>query len=218
MQSRESLNNQKIILDVAIVDSMNLTAIFTLFLKETFAKFLEEIGKFFMFPLAAMAGCIQAVLAWRQAGLDDGKASSIGRAVVETASAIAITTAVIGGLVGATTFALAAPIIFTATLAAKAVYHIGLSIYHFYQSAKAWAKNDVAGHASHLAAARANAIAATALILATVAVSLVMLAGKTAFAVFGVISGVIGTGYAIYNRFFASKTKTPTQEIAKPLL
>src|SRR5262245_35854900 len=104
--------NQQISLAVSFFESMDLAAIYTMFLKDVLRKCLEKTGKNFMFPLAAGASVIQAILAWRQAALD-GKTRSIVRAVVETISAAAITVAVVGSLAASTLFAAATPLVFT---------------------------------------------------------------------------------------------------------
>lgn len=133
MQSREQ--DQRREAAVGVVDSMNLAAIFALFLKDTWNQFLEQTGRFFMFPLAALSAVIRAILAWRQA---NGQNGSTTRAIVETGAAVAITTAVVGGFVAAATFATLSPIIFTATMAAKTVYHAFTAIFY-------WGKSTVPG-------------------------------------------------------------------------
>lgn len=122
---KASATNQQALASVGFLDSLDFAAIFTMFLHPVLHKFLEEIGKYFMFPIAAAASLIQAILAWRQAYIDGGKTRSIVHAVVESLAAAAITTAVVGTLAASTVFALVTPIIFTATLAAKTVYHAG---------------------------------------------------------------------------------------------
>jgi cobalamin synthase len=204
MPGASLIDNQKRSLEVAAIDSANLTAIFALFLKETFLRFLEETGRFFMFPIAAAGSCVQAVLAWRQAYLDKGKTGSVVKASVETAAALAIGTAVVGGFVAASLFAVAAPIIFTATLAAKSVYHAGAAAYYWGKSA---GTSDHSKREAYKAMAKSNLVGAVAGSLSTVAVGLVMIAAKPLFAILGVVAGVIGTGYAAYKRWNLSSKK-----------
>lgn len=178
------LNTMKVGVVVGAFDSLNLATIFSLFLKDFLHQFLEQTGKYFLFPVAAAASLISATLAWRQAYLDR-KTRSIGRALVETGAALAITTVVIGSLVAASIFAAIAPVVFAAVLAAKTLYHAASAFYYFLQGDYALAK--------------ANTVATFAGVLATVAVVGVMLLGKTALAVAGIAAGVVGTVYAVYN-------------------
>src|SRR5690349_11810193 len=109
-------NNQMATAAVVATESLDLAAIYTMFLKPTMHALLEETAKFIMFPIAAAASIITAALMWRHAYLDrnkknNAKSRNIVRAVVETVAAAAVTTAVIGGLAATATFALATPII-----------------------------------------------------------------------------------------------------------
>jgi hypothetical protein len=113
---------------VGIVDAIDLGVIFLF--KQCFESLLT-VGKFILFPFAAAAACIQALLAWRQVYLDGAKDSSnIVRALVETLAALAITTAVVGALAFSTTFALVAPIMFAVTSGAKSLFHLGAAAYY----------------------------------------------------------------------------------------
>lgn len=209
VSNRSSVINQKVDLGIAVADSANLSAIFMMFLQDTWQRFLEDIGHTFMFPLAAAGAVIRAALAWRQAKLDNGKNGTVARAVVETVSAAAITTAVVGGFVAAATFATVAPIIFTAVLAAKTLFHAGSALYYMGKAAVANKSQDPAVREKangYRSAARAHGVGAVAGIFATAAVALVMLAGFKIFAVLGIVAGVIGIGYSIYK---AVTTPTP---------
>lgn len=191
-KQKAMLNSMKVGVVVGALDSMTLATIFTLFLKDFLHQFLEQTGKYFLFPLAAAASLISAVLAWRQAYLDR-KTRSIGRALVETGAALAITTVVIGSLVAASIFAAIAPVVFATVLGLKTFYHAASALYYFLQGDYGLAK--------------ANAVATLAGVFATVAVVGVMLLGKTALAVAGITAGVIGTVYAVYNGVKLFKAK-----------
>jgi len=185
-------NNQRAGAAVGTIDSLNLAAIFTMFLQGFMHKFLEELGKYFMFPIAAAASVIQAILAWRQAYLDGGQSRSIVHAVVETVTAVAVTTAVIGALVATSVFAVATPIIFTAVMAGKTLYHAGSAMYYA-------GKYAVTNNFVDKTNAINNGIAATAGLVATAAVTGVFLLGKIAVAAVGIVAGIFGAAFALYN-------------------
>jgi len=208
MQDRKSLNNQKISLTVGIVDSANITALFAMFLKDILKRFLEDTGRYFMFPLTAVGASVQAILAWRQARIEKGKNGTVVRAVVETLGALAITTAVVGGFVATSIFAVAAPIIFTATLAAKTLFHAVSSVYYWGKSA---GTKDPEKKLAYRAAAKTNAVATASCLLSTVALGFVMLAAKPIVAILGVASGLISTAFFIYKR-----CKMPSVGTVKP--
>lgn len=180
----------------ATVDSIDIAAIFGTFLTDVGHRFLEETGRFFMFPIAAMASAIRAVLAWRQVKIDKGENGTIGRAVVETVGALAVVTAVVGGLAAASFAAVASPIIFVAALAAKTLFHLASSIYYFAKSFKSSNTQQETQH--YRAMALSNVIGTVALALATVAVGFVMIMAKPALAILGVIAGTIGTAFGLY--------------------
>lgn len=115
---------------VGFLDALNIGSIYTMFLSPILLKFLEETAKYFLFPIAAGAACIQAILAWRQAYIDKGETRSLVWAGIETVSAIAITAAVIGTLVATAKFVLASPIIFTVVTVGKLVFHLGAANYY----------------------------------------------------------------------------------------
>jgi len=205
MQTIESTKNVKITLGVGIADSANLITIFTMFLWEVTKRMLEETAKFVLFPVSAAGAIIEAVLAWRQKRLDEGKNGTLAAAIVKTAAALAITIAVIGALAFSSVFATVSPIIFTATLAVKTLFHYGAAAYYWWKSA---ATQDPEKRAAYRAAMQGNAVGATALTLATLAVSLVMIALKPIMAIFGIVAGVIAGGYSIY-KLATIKTPAP---------
>lgn len=176
------------------LEHLDLAAVYALFLHPVLHAFLEEIGKYFMFPFAAAANAVLSVLAWRQFYLDRSTSSAI-HAAVQTAAAIAISIAVIGALVATAIFSLATPIIFTATLGAKALYHAGVAFYSLFKSTQA---NTPEEKEIHLKAAKAQGISALAGLMATAAVACVFLFGKLAVAALGLGVSIFLAGYAAY--------------------
>lgn len=190
---------------IAFIDNVDLGAIYVMFLKPVLHKFLEETGKYFMFPIAAAASLIRAALAWRQVYIDRGKSRSVVTAAVETVTAVAITVAVVGALAASAVFAVATPIIFTAVMAGKTLFHAGSAIYY---AGKAAAHKEPAKKAKYRELAKKNAIGTVAGIVATAAVATVFLFGKIALAGIGIAAAVIGGTLAVikgYKSFKASQ-------------
>lgn len=191
----KSINNQSKSFIVGTVESIELTALFILFLEETMHRFLENIGHTFMYPLTAGTALIRAILAWRQARIDNGNNGTMAHAIVEILGALAITTAVLGSFVATTVFASISPIIFATIMAAKTLFHAGSALYYWYLSSTA---NNDEDKRKYKTAARSEGIGALAGALATLAVGLVMLASKPIYAILGITAGVIGTVFCIY--------------------
>lgn len=169
-------------------------SLFGMFLNETSRAFLETTLKSVLFPVVMLMDVIQAILAWREAQLAGFKKGLVGKAILETVAAAAISVAVIGGFVAAALFASAAPIIFTAVMGTKTLYHAGASIYHFNK----YRSEEIPEQKSSLGNTAAQHFVATiALTLTTVSIGLVMLAGKFAFAALGVAASVGMIGYGV---------------------
>lgn len=254
-------------------DSADIGVIFSTFLKETAHQFLEAGAKYFLFPFAALMSIGLSILAWRQAYLDRTKKDhvrpqNVAKATLETFAATVVTAAVIFGLVmgalGAVGIAaIMAPILFTAILGIKTIYHFVTSLVAVgkYVSAKNEVKQananidelvaqinllnkkidklqkkmyyeketvdstkieaDIAALKNekkriepildeakarrdlyqlkankHAGAAKSNAISTFAGVLATIGVAVVMIFGKVAAAVLGVVAGITGVIYA----------------------
>lgn len=187
---------------VAGVDAANLGAIFGLFLVKTGQEFLETTGHFYLFPLAAIATFLRAVFAWREQQLSQGKHGTFARALVEGATFLAVGTAVVGGFFWATLSTLISPIIFTATLGAKSLYHAGSACYYL---GKSVATHDEQEKVHYRSMAKAHAIGFVVGTLATISVGFVMLAGKSIMAIAGVVAAGIGVVYAGYNAVVSFK-------------
>lgn len=196
MQNRAAFKNQKAAVVVGAADSFNLAAIFSLFLSEETKTLLENTLRFALFPLAALGSGIQMVLAWRQAKIEEWKKkTTIGRAVIETLSFLAITTAVIGGLAGIAGFALAAPIIFVAVTGIKALFHFGAACLNV---GKYLVSRDADKKSEYKALAVTHAVSGFSMALTAVAVGLVMIAAKPIYALLGLAAGLIGCAYCVY--------------------
>lgn len=215
--------NQKAELAVNAVDALDISMIFSMFLKNTLHALLESYLKYALFPLAAAANGIKAMLAWRQVILEHDektgklKTNLIVRAIIETIVATAITIAVVGALAFSSIFSTAAPIIFAATLSFKASYHLLAGCYY---SAKESVSADIAIKNESRQLADSNIVAAISGTFTTVAVVAVLIFAKPLFATLGIAAGIIGSGFAIYklcqmvvNEIRQTKTKS-LQEVS----
>ncbi|GEM_PF-3705031 len=119
---------------VNIGDSLNLGAIFSMFFSEKTIHFLEQFGKFGMFPAAAIGSIAEAGIAWYKVREEKLKAKQTGMrmplapavdAVIKTAKALAITAAVVLSFVG---FAAISPVIFALTLTTMTAIHAGAAL------------------------------------------------------------------------------------------
>lgn len=186
-------SNKNLSIAIELGESLDIIAIYAF--KGFLQKFLQEVGKYFVFPGLAAASVIQAVLAWKHARLDGCKQKNIIRALVETGTATAISIAVIGALVAETTFVLATPLIFSVTSANKALFHLVTSAYY---SGKSAATPDLTKKDKRFKIAVSNGVASAAYIVATIALICVFLLGKTEVAGLGIALGLSGVSYALY--------------------
>lgn len=201
------INNHEIIrkhqlgeLTVSAVDALDISFIFTMFAKQTYQLWLESYFKYALFPIAAAANIIKALLAWRGVAIERNeqtgkvKTNLVLRAMVETLVAAAITVAVVGGLAFASIFSSVSPIIFTAALAAKSFYHLLASVYYF---GKASAATTLESKKENRNLAVSNAVIGAAVGLTSAAVALVMIVAKPFLAPLGILAGLIGASFAI---------------------
>jgi hypothetical protein len=199
MLTNKSYTNQAVESSLVAVDSGVITTIFTLFTNENFQRVLEGPGHLILFPLAALLSVFRSALAIRQARLDSYKSGTLARAVVEVVSAIAVLTAVTGGIAAAGLFVLASPIIFTAMLGSKTLFNAGAALYYWGKSAVKEITPDK--KSAYRAKVKAHIISAFILALTTVSVGLVMLGGQVIFASLGIAAGVLGTVYSVMNAY-----------------
>lgn len=195
MNNRASAINQKVGMAVGTVDSLNLISIFILLLTDITRQMFQETARFILLPVSGALAATNAILAIRQAKLDGGKNGTLTNAIIETLSALAVMTAIIGGFVAASIFATVSPIILTCITSAKALFHLVATGYYLVHAVLA---EDDKLKANYFAAVRAHAVATTALVLASVAVSLVMIAAKPIMGILGIIAGAIAISYSIY--------------------
>lgn len=178
----------------ATADTATLTTIFVLLAKETLKIAFEQLAKYILLPVAVLAQTLQMAFAWRHAKLNKFKGRSLVTALVETAATALIATAVIGGLVLQTAFSVVAPLLFAITFAGKTLYNFASSIYYGISSVR---ESDPYEKERKVKIAKECMIGGVVGAIATVAVVGVMLLGKTAMAVLGIIAGVLGTIFGI---------------------
>ena len=207
---------------VGFIDSVNLGATYVTFGLPVFDQLALELAKLVLFPIIIAVSIFQAIFAWRQAHIDRGKQRSTINAIIETVSALAISTAIIGTLVASAAFVLATPIIFTAITVGKTLFHTGAAIYYGIQSkiytnplktnAQIEKKKDTCFELS-----KQHAISAVAGAVATVVTVAVFLLGKIALAGIGMGLAIIGVGFAVYKGAHAVKTlqQTPPDDMQK---
>jgi hypothetical protein len=177
---------------VQIVENLDLAAIYSLFLHPLLHTFLEEIGKYFLFPIAAASNIILAILEWRAAYLTRAPRTILNASVL-TLVAAALTVGVIGSLAAGLIFStLISPIIFTAALGAKALY-AGSCIYYLNEARMTVNQQHKSPFRN---AALQQGIAAVAGLVATAAVACVFLFGQVALAGLGVAISLVCVGIA----------------------
>lgn len=176
-----------------VVDAIDLTAIFYMVGSEALKLIFEQITRYFMLPVAVIANMIFAGLAIRQAVINKGEGYFVLKAVTETIGAVAIATAVIGGLITASIAAFAAPAIFAATFGMKILVNIGSSIYFGVMAAKT---DDPVKKFEYRKKAIENGVGAVIGTILTTAVIAVMLLAKPAMFILGIIGGAMLTAVA----------------------
>ena len=196
MPPRKKAINEQVDNVVGIVDSLNLSTTFIMMLTEVLERLVDEMAKFVLYPVSIVTGLLKAGLAWRQAYLNKGDNGAVVSAVVQTVSAVAMGIITLGGLVASAIFAAIAPFAFTLILAAKTLFHFGASIYHGVQSLLADTEYE---RNKHRAAAKEHLIGTVALTLATIAIAAVTIFAKPIVGILGIIAGVIGAAYSLYN-------------------
>ncbi|HVY53898.1 MAG TPA: hypothetical protein VHA13_05205 [Gammaproteobacteria bacterium] len=195
MSNKVALSHHKVSRMVSVIDYLDIAAIFALFYHQVSHHFLEAIGRYIFFPIAAIGGIIQSTLAWRQAKLDGYSKGAVSKAVIETTTALAVNLAVIGALALSAIFAVIAPIIFASALGFKSLYQLGSAIY-FWE--KAFMAKDPIDHEKYKTQAKDNAVASFVNMAVCTAVLLVLVLGKIILAGVGIAAGVLGASYAAY--------------------
>jgi len=170
--------------------------------------FIRTTGQFFLFPLGVAGDIIVAILAWRQARIDNYHSDSVEKAWVETLGALAGTVAIALFAAVATGWltlsALIIPIIFVGTLGARALYQLVLmlrSLTFFFR------ENSREKNAELRYAAFGHLIGFLSLGLMAVGIGLVIVGGYVQLAYVGVIAGGIGVLFAFYRGYHTYKAK-----------
>jgi hypothetical protein len=198
-----ALKYQTAALAALTLDSSNLALIFA---RKVWSS-LETVAPYFLFPFSAIIGVVQAGLRIRQAMLDKTTSSKV-IAGVEVVSAIAMTTAVVGSAFLSAAFALATPLIFTVTSAARTLFSAGSAFYYWGKSVTT-AEPDKKQKYKQMA--KANAVGALVGAALTVAVGFVMLAFKPLWAV------ILGIGGSVFGGCFAAHAAYKTYSATAPL-
>lgn len=196
-QQAKILNNQRTEAFVVAVEMTDVSLIFLF--KQFLLAIFEGLAHSILFLIVAGAALIRAILAIREAYLEKGenKKRLILRAIVETLAALAIGTAVVGTFAATAAFAIAGPIIFTATLGFKTLFHLGSAIYYGLKAA--FSEESPAQKKAYRQKATANLILTFITGITTIATGLVFIAYKASFGILGIIGGVLGALYALYS-------------------
>lgn len=201
---------QKQRLVTAAADSMDVAAIFSMFLHDLTRQFLQQMGKYFLFGGAGIISLALPMLSWREYAISK-KPNILLRSIVETIVGLGIATAVVGTLFWKSLFAIAGPAIFASALGAKALlYHLPSAIFY---AGVASVATDPASRKTAIDQVKQHSVATIAGALVTSAVIGVMLLGKTVMAVCGIASGIIGTGFAIKKAVQLFKSKKESQPL-----
>lgn len=185
--------NQITSIITSTLDNLSLMTYFGLYATPVLFEFLISVGKHFLLPINMAASLIYATLAWRQAHIERNKRNKtksylIFRAVIETISAIGISAAVIGSMFFSSAIGMMSSLIFAINAAVKTLINTGTAIYH---CVKAAAKSNAAAKQKHKDKAKNFAIQAVAGLVGTIAITIIMVFGKTALFGLGIASGVL---------------------------
>ncbi len=197
-------NTQKMEAAVVTAEMIDVGLIFAF--KQYLPEILAGLGHVIMFPFAAGASLVRAILKIREAYLEkkENKPGAIMRASVETLSALTLSAAVIGTFVAAATFDVLAPILFTAALSFKTLFHLSASLYY---GVKAGFTEDREAKQRYQAKMKTNFVLTVVTAATTVASGLVFIAHKATFGVLGIIGGALGAVYAAYKGFTTKQAR-----------
>lgn len=215
----EKINHQRMSLIFGIFDSLNLAAIFSLFLENFLARLLEETLKYILFPLAALFSIIEALGAWGDVMLTDESSPIQGfiksAAVIKTISAIAITVAVVGILAAGAIFGAISPVIFSVTIGAKTLFHAIATPYYMI---KACLTDDPFEQNTYKQLAKDNFISSVVGLLATSAIVGVFALGHAVVTGVGIVAGALAAVYGSFKLATTFFSPSTTQSQTVPLL
>jgi hypothetical protein len=101
---------------------------------------LTGLGSYILYPIVAFASAVETVASWSHTNKDrrrkDNKLKNrnVANSIVTTLASAGFTAAIIGSLVAATTFTLAAPVMFMSVIGGRAIYNIVAAMYYKYRS------------------------------------------------------------------------------------
>lgn len=208
MDAKQKEESRKLSLASAIilaVDLFDLTGIFFLSSSTVVLKmFFEQIGRYFMLPIAAGSASILAILTWRQAHLNNYQGLSVPKAIFDTLCALALIVAVTGAFAFTALFAVAGPAVIASAFGLRSLFNVASSIYYGVQAARS---NDPEKKYEYRKQAGEAAIAAFVGAGATAFVITVMLLAKPVFAIIGIFAGTFGCAFAVMKSLELSNRK-----------
>ncbi len=195
------------------IDLFNLAGIFLAKGMTLLEPIFETTLKYLMLPLVPFVLAAVTGITWYQAYKKRFEAYPVFKAVIETLGFLAITTAVIGALAAPLYFGLAGPIIFAATFGTKTVINIVTAIYNGVMTA---ITNDPAKKAEYREKAIESAKISAVGVIATAAITTVMIFKFPILAVMGVVAGVFGGVLAVvkYNELSHQKSALASPAVA----
>lgn len=178
---------------VQFANTAVITTTYAMFTQETSRIFLEESLKNILFPAMMFFDVVQAVLSWRQAWLNRKDDEVVGfylsKAILDTVTMLAISAAVVGGLLAPAAFVLLGPILLVAALGTKSLYHMGLAMY------MACATADTPKNVAM------QALTGVSFGLSAASLGLILLGGQPMFAFMGIAAMVLSLGMAMYRAY-----------------
>jgi hypothetical protein len=195
------------------IDLFNLAGIFLAKGMTLLEPIFETTLKYLMLPLVPFVLAAVTGITWYQAYKKRFEAYPVFKAVIETLGFLAITTAVIGALAAPLYFGLAGPIIFAATFGTKTVINIVTAIYNGVMTA---ITNDPVKKAEYREKAIESAKISAVGVIATAAITAVMIFKFPILAVMGVVAGVFGGVLAVvkYNELSHQKSALASPAVA----
>jgi hypothetical protein len=171
---------------------------------------LTGLGSYILYPMIALTSAMEAALSWMHTNIDRRKKDNklknrnIANAIISTLSFAGFTAAIIGSLIAATTFALAAPIMFMSVIGGRALYNAGSALYYMHRSSTVesdtkydTAAKKIAAKAKYESRAKGHAPSAALGAIAFVATTTVFLLGYLVFAPIGIAVNAVFMAMAI---------------------
>lgn len=197
----------------SLIDGIILGLIYLSFLIPVMLEFMLVLGRFIFMPISILMQACRVVLLWVECAREKFPTKKVVTTTADTIVTILFAIAVLGGIFAASAFALAAPVIFSATCFANTVFHAALSIYYFVRANKESSPEK----AKELkAAAIENAIATLVGVIATIAITGVMVFGAVYCAPLGLMVGIFVVAMSVMGMVSTvnemRKPKEPTSD------